>query len=108
MVVRHNTIEVRETCDVTAAVFFADGSESATVADNLLIRGGYTLRIHDDATPDRGPWTITGNRIVPGSHGPALTTNTQCGASTMRWSGNTRATIDQNYDVTSVGAAVPC
>ena len=108
VVVRHNTIEVRGTCDVTASVFFADGSESASVTDNLLIGGGYTLRVHDDFTPDRGPWVVTGNRIVPGSHGPALTTNTQCGASTMRWSDNARVTIDQNYDVTSVGAAVPC
>jgi hypothetical protein len=31
--------------------------------------GGYTIRLHDDFTPDHGPWMLIGNRIVNNSWG---------------------------------------
>jgi hypothetical protein len=108
VVVRHNTIDARGPCGVTGAVFFADDSESATVTNNLLLSAGYTLGIHDDHNPDVGPWVITGNRIVSTGYGPASTTGTQCGAASMTWSDNRLATVDGSYNVTSVGAVVPC
>lgn len=108
VVVRHNTIDARGPCGVTGAIFFADNSQSATVVDNLLLSAGYTLGIHDDHTPDVGPWVITGNRIVSTGYGPKSTTGTQCGAATMTWSDNRLATVNRSYDVTSVGAVVPC
>jgi hypothetical protein len=107
--IRHNTIDQRPASSVTAAIFFADSSQAATVRDNLLMSGGgYTLRIHDDFTPDHGPWIITGNRIVNGAwaFGPVLTTNTDC--STATWSDNSVVTIDGNYDVTGTVRTVSC
>jgi hypothetical protein len=107
--IRHNTIDQRPASSVTAAIFFADSSESATVQDNLLMSGGgYTLRIHDDFNPDHGPWVITGNRIVNGAwgYGAALTTNTNCATTT--WSGNTLVDIDANYNVTRTVGSVAC
>ena len=109
VIVRHNTIDQRPANDVTAAVFFADSSQSATVKDNLLMSGaGYVLRIHDDFSPDRGPWVITGNRIVNGAwgFGASLTTGTTC--STTTWSDNTLVTIDASYRVTGTVGTVPC
>lgn len=104
---RHNTIEATG-CGVTAAVFFANNSKSATVEDNLLIGAGYTLRIHDDANPDVGPWNITGNRIVPSGYGPVNNNGTDCSASSMNWADNRLATVDANYDLTTTGNLVPC
>ncbi len=84
----HNTLDVRAPCGVNAAVFFADSSESAVVTDNLLISDGFTLRIHDDHTPDIGPWIIARNLISSSGFGPALATNTECNSGTMLWAGN--------------------
>jgi hypothetical protein len=108
VVIRHNTIDQRPAADVTSPIFFADKSRSAVVQNNLIMGGGYSLRIHDDANPDVGPWVVAGNRIVDGSwrYGPASTTNTNC--STMTWSDNRLVTIDAGYSVTSLGAVVPC
>lgn len=108
IVIRHNTIDQRPARDVTAPIFFADSSRSAVVVDNLLMGGTYSLRLHDDFTPDVGPWTVTGNRIVSGAwqYGPTLMTNTDCASVT--WSDNRLVTIDANYNVTSLGNVVNC
>jgi hypothetical protein len=110
--INHNTIDMRRARDVNAAVFFADNSKAGTVTNNLLAGGGYTLRIHDDATPDIGPWVVTGNRIVAGSwnFGPVNNTNTTCSGSgaRMTWSDNSLVTIDADYKVLTIGAAVGC
>jgi len=106
--IRHNTIDQRPAKDVTSPIFFADNSEAATVTNNLLMGGGYTLRIHDDFTPDHGPWVITGNRIVANSWngGPVSTINTECSKTT--WTDNRLVTIDSNYNVLTTGALVNC
>lgn len=121
-VIRHNTFDSRG-AGGNAAVFMADCTGSATVENNLMMGGAFTLRIHDDhGNPppassfdcggggDAGPWRIAGNRIVQGwwGYAPADTTNTECGARTMSWSGNRVVTIDGRYNVTSVGAEVRC
>jgi hypothetical protein len=106
--VRHNTVDQRNAQDVTSPIFFADNSKSATVVDNLIMGGGYSLRIHDDYNPDIGPWIITGNRIVNGSwvNGAVDTTNTNCATTT--WTDNRLVTIDSNYNILSLGALVNC
>ena len=107
--INHNTIDLRAAApDVTSPIFFADGSTSCNCTNNLLMGGGYSLRIHDDATPDKGPWVITGNRIVNGAwiYGPVLTTNTNC--ATTNWSDNRLVTIDGNYNVLTTGVIVNC
>jgi hypothetical protein len=109
VLVYHNTLDVRAPCGVNAGVFFADSSQSASVVDNLIVSGGFSLRIHDDNAPDVGPWIIGMNRIVPSGYGPVLTTNTECGnPNTMMWWDNRTATIDANYNITSTGPAVGC
>lgn len=106
--ISHNTIDQREARDVTSPIFFADNSESAIITNNLLMGGGFTLRIHDDFTPDKGPWVVTGNRLVQNAwdYGPASTSNTNCATTT--WSDNRLVTINANYDITSTGATVSC
>ena len=101
--VRHNTIDIRPAQYVTSAIFFAAASQSAKVEDNLVMGGGYTIRLHDDFSPDRGPWTLLRNRIVDGawSYGPMTNTGTSFTASTC--SDNRLVTIDSSYKVTSVG-----
>jgi len=132
----HNTIDARS-CGNNSAIFFADCSDSAQVVFNILIGGAFTLRIHDDNgnptnrdwncainnpddTHDVGPWDIQHNGIVdqvfpedptkphPWDFGPAITTNTECGASTMQWSDNHLVTIDSNYQLATTGAEVLC
>jgi hypothetical protein len=107
--INHNTIDLRAAAPyVTSPIFFADNSRAATVTNNLLLGGGYTLRIHDDFTPDQGPWVITGNRIGQNSwvNGPVATTNTECNKAT--WSDNRLVTVDANYTVLTTGALVNC
>jgi hypothetical protein len=108
VIVRHNTIDQRDAQEVTSPIFFADNSRSAIIQDNLIMGGGYSLRIHDDFNPDVGPWTVTGNRIVNGSwtNGPVATENTNCGTTT--WSDNRVVTIDGNYNILSLGGVVNC
>jgi hypothetical protein len=107
--VSHNTLDVRAPCGVNAGVFFADNSESAVVTDNLIISNGFTLRIHDDHTPDVGPWIIARNLISNNGWGPSLTTNTECGnPRTMLWAGNALVAVNGNYDVVGLGSEVFC
>jgi hypothetical protein len=105
VLVNHNTIDQRPAASVTAPIFFADDSESATVTNNLLLAintSAYALRIHDDHAPDIGPWNITGNRMV----GTKLTTNTECGASTTKWTDNRNVTVDKNYDIVTTSTSL--
>ena len=106
--INHNTIDQSAlTADETAPVFFADGSSSVTLTDNLLIARSTShpaIRLHDDATPDIGPWIATGNRII----GTVNNANTECGAGTTTWSDNRTVTIDGAYEITSTGSAVTC
>ena len=108
IVIRHNTIDLRTAKDVTSPIFFADGSQSADVQNNLVAGGGFSLRLHDDFTPDHGPWVLKGNRIVNGawSFGAMDNTGTTFTASTC--SDNRLVSIDAGYNVTSVGAVVNC
>jgi hypothetical protein len=107
-IVHHNTIDIRAaTYGPNAPVFFADNSESGTVTDNLLItstQGVYALRLHDDHSPDIGPWIVTGNRLV----GKVRTINTECGASTMTWNENRTVTVNPDYTIASTGSLVNC
>jgi len=107
-IVHHNTIDLRTAVDFNAPIFFADNSESATVTDNLVMGGNFSIRIHDDATPDIGPWIITGNRIVTGSYSnsPASTVNTTCATTT--WTNNRLVTINASYVILTTGAVVDC
>jgi hypothetical protein len=106
--INHNTIVVKSTCGVTGAIFFADNSESATVYNNLLVAGGYVLRIQDDHNPDRGPWIVMKNRIVSTGYGPVASPGTQCSAKSMSWADNRMVTIDTSFNIKSVGRAVSC
>lgn len=107
VLVNHNTIDTRRGCGVTSAVFFADGSESAGIVNNLLMGAGYTLRVHDDATPDIGPWVVVGNRIVATGYGPVSTTGTECDGPSMVWGDNRTVTVDGAL-VASPGGLVAC
>lgn len=108
IVIRGNTIDVDRGDCVTSAVFFADGSKSATVDGNLLLAPNYPLRIQDGADPDVGPWTVLNNAV--GTSGPvgALNDSTDCDAPSMTWSGNHRVTVDASYTIVTVDDEVPC
>lgn len=105
----HNTVDLRgSTNGPTAPLFIADNSSSAEITDNLLISGGSrkaALRVHDDHTPDVGPWVVTGNRLV----GTTGTTKTDCYAETMTWTDNRSVVLDADYRVKSVARrAIRC
>jgi PKD domain len=108
VLIRHNTIDERTANDVTSPIFIADSSQSARVEDNLVAGGGYSLRLHDDFSPDHGPWTLIGNRIVDGawSFGPMDNTGTSFTSQTC--SDNRIVTIDGGYNVKSVGSVAGC
>lgn len=105
----HNTIDARIPGNVTSAVFMADDSVSAYVRNNLLMGGGYVLRLHNDLNNAGSNWAATGNRIVANSWRYAATFNTNvCGRAGFQWSDNKLVTIDANYNVTTIGADVGC
>lgn len=108
IVITHNTIDQRTASDVTSPIFMADNSSSADVRYNLVAGGGYSIRLHDDYTPDHGPWVLIGNRIVtPGyGYGPMSNSGTTFTASTCQ--DNRLVTIDGGYNITSTGATIGC
>jgi hypothetical protein len=108
VVIRHNTIDIRPAQDVTSAIFVADSSESARVEDNLVMGGGYTIRLHDDFSPDHGPWTLIRNRLVNGAWTYGAMNNSGTSFTSSTCVDNRLVTIDSAYGVTSVGAAVGC
>jgi hypothetical protein len=86
--IRHNTIDQRRDDCPTAPVFIPDqGNAGATVQDNLLAGGGYTLRL----TGGRFP-AVTGNKIVQGSfgYGPLEVACSRI----EQWQGNATVTYD--------------
>jgi len=86
--IRHNTIDQRRDDCPTAPVFIPDqGNDGATVQDNLLAGGGYTLRLTGGKFP-----AVTGNKIVQGSfgYGPFEVT---CSL-VAQWNGNATVTYD--------------
>jgi hypothetical protein len=91
--VRHNTIDFRVNCG-TAPIFIpdGDGNSSATVVNNLVMGGGFSLRV-TLTSPE-----VSGNRIVDGSwgYGPV---EVWCNHVT-RWADNTIVNIDASYRVT--------
>lgn len=108
VVVRGNTIDVDRGDCVTAAIFFADNSVSATVDGNLLLAPNYPIRIQDDADPDAGPWAVLNNAVATAGPVGAMNEGTDCDAPSTTWSGNRRVTVDGNYTVTAVLDEVPC
>lgn len=106
----HNTIDVRASApDVTSAIFIADNSTSADVRDNLLMGGGYTLRLHNDTKNAGSNWRASGNRIVSGSwvNGDTYNTNV-CGKTGFVWEDNTLVTLGSNFTVASTVAPMSC
>jgi hypothetical protein len=108
--IRHNTIDQRNAVDFTAPIFFADHSKAATIKDNLVMGGVWSLYITyqtDEEIPDTGPWVITGNRIVEntGFYGDINLSGLKCSTSTI--SDNRLVKIDSGYNITSVGATLP-
>jgi hypothetical protein len=101
--VQHNTFDQRPAePNTTAPIFWQDtGVGGSTITDNLLIGGGYTVRVYI------GPTTVTNNRIVnnptSGWYGPV---NSTCNV--LTWSGNTLVTIDAAYNVTGTLGPVAC
>jgi hypothetical protein len=71
MIVRHNTIDMAGVGCATAPIYVGDFG--GVFADNLLLGGSYTLRLHRWTSGARYP-QVTGNRIVDGvwDYGPAL------------------------------------
>lgn len=109
VVFRHNTVDQRiatATGGATSPVFFADGSKTAIIQNNLLLGGGYSIRLHDDNEPDVGPWEATGNRVAEYVYGPTANDGTDC--SQVTWSDNRIVTIDSNYNILSLGAEFNC
>lgn len=101
VVIRHNTIDQRgaNRDDVTAPIFFADGSKGAVVEDNMFIGGGYTIRLYGSG------YTFSGNVVVDKAwvFGPA---SNDCGG--IRWTNNKLVQIDSDYRVTRVVGTLNC
>jgi hypothetical protein len=108
VVIRHNTIDMRGAADVTSAIFIADNSESADVRYNLVMAGGYSIRLHDDFTPDHGPWVLIGNRILDGAWGAGPMNNSGTTFTADTCSDNRLVNIDADYNITAVGAVTGC
>lgn len=97
-VIAHNTIDMRGVGCSTAPIYMGD-PYGATVTDNLIMGGSYTLRLHADGSATNYP-RVVGNRIVEGAwdYGPALVD----ACSTIgEWRANTVVRIDSGYAVTS-------
>lgn len=101
VVIRHTTVDQRgaNKDDVTAPIFFSDGSKGAVVEDNMFIGGGYTVRLYGSG------YTFSGNVVVnrAWAFGPA---DNDCNG--IRWSDNKLVEIDSNYRVTKVVGPLNC
>lgn len=109
----HNTIDGRAGESENAAVFFADGSLGAEVRDNLLIGGGWTLRLHDQtatkAPQDLADYIVVGNRIAEGTSGYGPTSVDDCDRrKAITWSDNRIVSMAPDYTVTGPGREIPC
>jgi hypothetical protein len=104
-IIRHNTIDTRDSgpdC-TTGAIFIGnDNPDLITVENNLLMGGGYTMRIGGPG-PDGPGGTydhVSGNRIVDGTWGFGPAVVDDC-STIADWSDNSVVTIDSDYRVTS-------
>jgi hypothetical protein len=104
-IIRHNTIDTRDSgpdC-TTGAIFIGnDNPDLITVENNLLMGGGYTMRIGGPG-PDGPGGTydhVAGNRIVDGTWGFGPVVVDDC-RTVADWSGNSVVTIDSDYRITS-------
>ncbi|WP_166657986.1 hypothetical protein [Actinokineospora alba] len=97
----HNTLDQRGAPDSTAPIFNADGSKALWAENNLVVGGGFSLRIYDVAGQKS---TVRDNKVVDGSwqYGPV---NSSCND---QWSGNAIVGIDSDYRVTSVVRSLAC
>lgn len=109
----HNTIDARVTDGENAAIFFADGSRQAEIRDNLLLGGGFSLRLHDES-PNKQPqdiasYVVTGNRIAADDFGYGAASVDDCDRRrAIEWSDNVLVTVAPDYSIESAGAPVTC
>ena len=100
-VIRRNTIDTRHSgpeC-TTGAIFVGNGNPTlVTVQDNLLIGGGFTLRLGASGTYDQ----VRGNRIADRAWGFGPVLAADC-ADVRDWADNRVVTVDARYRVTSTG-----
>jgi hypothetical protein len=108
VVIRHNTIDMRTAAYVTSPIFIADSSESADVRENLVMGGGYSIRLHDDFTPDHGPWVLIGNRIVDQSFSYGAMDDSGTLFTSVTCFDNRLVTIDGAYNIQTIGEDVRC
>jgi hypothetical protein len=99
----HNTVDLRGEAGMNAAVFVNAGdqgqpvSNDVTISNNLLMGGGYVLRIW----PGTGTWNVVGNRVVNGTWAySAYTASGRCSL-VDRWEDNDVVSIDGGYGVTA-------
>lgn len=102
-IIDHNTIDQRLDHDTTSPIFWADESKDVKLTNNLLMGGGFTIRLHDGGG---SKMVATGNRVVENSwdYGPV---SSSCGAISP-WSDNMIVTIDSSYNVTSTKSVLNC
>ena len=108
IVLEHNTIDARVDVGGNSAIFFADGSRQAEVRDNLLLGGGFTLRLHDD-TGGGTHFVVVGNRIGADSYGYGPTSVDDCDKGRpIEWTDNRLVAVDASYAVTADGGPLRC
>jgi parallel beta-helix repeat protein len=86
--INHNTIDQRDDPCPTAPIFIPDqGNAGATVTDNVVAGGGYSIRLTGGTVP-----TVTGNKVVNNTwgYGPL---DVECSI-IGTWSGNATITFD--------------
>jgi hypothetical protein len=105
VVVRHNTLDARGRCS-NAAYFMADGSPHSDVQNNLLLGGGYVLRLYQAEVATT--FVARNNSIVDGSWDFGPIHIVQNGRMSLTCSGNQVVTIDANYQVTGTVGEAPC
>ncbi|MFL6143608.1 MAG: hypothetical protein ACJ72N_17320 [Labedaea sp.] len=97
IIIEHNTFDMGNlTNGFTAPIFVhATGTSGARIVNNLAIGGVFSLFLR----PARGPWVVTGNRVVEGKYvySPFETENS-CGTVTT-WADNDVVKVDPSYNV---------
>lgn len=99
VVIRHNTIDQRGVANATSPIFMADGTVGAEVTGNLLMGGGYVVRLHS------GDYSFENNAVVQGAwgYGPVYS---DCGG--IDWSNNKLVQINSDYEVTRTVSTLNC
>jgi hypothetical protein len=109
-VISHNTIDTRAagTDCTTGAIFIGnDNADHATVTDNLMAGGGFTMRLGGPGQNGPGGTYdhVTGNRIVDDSWGFGPVHVDDC-RTVADWADNSVVRIDSDYRVTSTVRAL--